>query len=144
MSANVRQQSTQLTKQECLDLLHASTVGRVGFSHPDGIKILPVNYLVVGEDVIIRTSPSGVIAALAKEGSEIAFEVDYHNTTGGNGWSVLLNGPITPLTDVEFDALDLPGRIVAWAGADRTLYLRFTARQVDGRRVQRRRHSDGS
>lgn len=139
MNANVRHQSPALTKQECLDLLHASTVGRIGFTHPDGIKILPVNYVIAGDDVIIRTSPSGTIAALADGNQEVAFEVDYHNSVGGYGWSVLLNGPIRAMTDVELEALQLPTRVAPWAGGDRTQHLRFTPRRIDGRRVHRRR-----
>lgn len=139
MNANVRQPDPPLTKQECLDLLQASTVGRIGFNHPDGIKILPVNYVIAGDEIIIRTGPSGTIAALADDHQEVAFEVDYHNSVGGYGWSVLLNGPIRLLTQAELENLHLPSRIVPWVGGGRTLHLRFTPSRVNGRRVHRRR-----
>lgn len=139
MTANIGEPSPPLTKQECLDLLQASTVGRLGFMGHDGIKILPVNYVIVGNDVIIRTNPSGAIAAPAEDDQEVAFEVDYHNPVGGYGWDVLLNGPITALADAELQELHLPSRAVPWAGGDRTLHLRFTPLRVDGRRVHRHR-----
>lgn len=139
MDANTRSPGLAMTRQECLELLQASTVGRIGFSHPDGIKILPVNYVAFGDEVIIRTSPSGVIATLADAGTEVAFEVDYHSPTGGYGWSVLLNGTIRALTDAEIEALNLPPRVIPWASGDRSLHLLFSARHVDGRRVKRRR-----
>ena len=46
-----------LPYDKCLDLLRKSIVGRVGFAVGDGLKIIPVNYVVIGDAVVLRTRP---------------------------------------------------------------------------------------
>jgi len=119
--------------------LTASTVGRVGFTQDGGIKIIPVNYVLDGRTLIIRTSPTSSVAAIPDSTMEVAFQVDYHGAVTGSGWSVLLNGTAIVLTEDEVAALEMPSRIVPWAGGDRSLHLRFTPRTIEGRRVTRHR-----
>ena len=59
---------------------------------PDGPRIFPVNYSVVGETIIFRTSPYGVVASHDWR-SFIAFEVDHVDYAEQRGWSVLAVGP---------------------------------------------------
>lgn len=126
-----------MTEQECFELLRASIVGRVGFHHPHGLQILPVNYRVDGNTIVFRTSADGPLGVLADGGGEVVFEVDHHNTTGGSGWSVMMNGRVEPTTPDELNGLTPQSRLIPWAGGDRSLLLRFVPDSVDGRRVRR-------
>ncbi|HEY9291609.1 MAG TPA: pyridoxamine 5'-phosphate oxidase family protein [Microlunatus sp.] len=130
--------SSEMSPSECWDLLAASTVGRVGFRYTDTIKVLPVNYILAGQTVVIRTSPTGVLSTIAAD-DDVAFEVDYHNATSGAGWSVLMSGTVEVMTQQQIDELRHGKRVVPWAGGDRSLHLRFTAKTIEGRRVLRRR-----
>lgn len=127
-----------MTEQECFELLHASSVGRVGFQHPNGLQILPVNYVVDGNSVVFRTSHSGPIGVLAEGADDVVFEVDYHNAVGGTGWSVMMNGRIEPTRPEDLTDLSAHARLIPWAGGERSLLLRFLPESIDGRRVRRR------
>ena len=49
----------ELSYGKCRELLAAGVFGRVGVCTPQKPVILPVNYSVVGEAIIFRTSPYG-------------------------------------------------------------------------------------
>src|SRR6476661_276070 len=65
----------ELTSATCRQLLAEHTVGRVGFHSAGGSVIIPVNYQMVNDAVVFRTSPAGVLAQLRRRTS-VAFEVD--------------------------------------------------------------------
>lgn len=129
---------TELSEQECRELLRATTVGRVGFVADDRVQIIPVNYLVDGDDVVIRTAPTGLLRALTESILRVAFEVDHHDDLAGSGWSVLLGGTVSEMTDDELAAVPGVSRRSPWAEGDRSLPLRFTPSSISGRRVRRR------
>ncbi len=74
--------------------------GRVGVCTPEKPVILPVNYSVVGESIIFRTTPYGVVAN-HDWASSIAFEVDYVDYADHKGWSVLATGRGERVEDTE-------------------------------------------
>ncbi|MEV8218634.1 pyridoxamine 5'-phosphate oxidase family protein [Microbacterium sp. NPDC077391] len=128
---------TELTEQECRELLGATTVGRLGFVTDARVQIIPVNYLIDGDDVVIRTAPSGLLRALPESTVGIAFEVDHHDDLAGSGWSVLLSGSVSEMTEDELAAVPGVTRRTPWAEGDRSLPLRFTPASISGRRVRR-------
>lgn len=130
---------TELSEQECRELLRATTVGRVGFVADARVQIIPVNYLVDGDDVVIRIAPSGLLSALTQSTLQVAFEVDHHDDLAGSGWSVLLGGAISEMTGEELAAVPGASRRSPWAEGDRSLPLRFTPSSISGRRVRRAR-----
>ena len=66
----------ELSTDECRELLSAGLVGRVAVCTPVGPHVVPVNYAVVDDDVVIRTSPYSVLGSHAR-GSILALEVDH-------------------------------------------------------------------
>ena len=64
-----------LTPAECLGLLEAGGIGRVGFASADGIKMLPVNFAVTGKTIIFRTAPDTLLAVYAN--GRVGFEADH-------------------------------------------------------------------
>ncbi|MFJ4044525.1 pyridoxamine 5'-phosphate oxidase family protein [Microbacterium sp. NPDC089987] len=130
---------TEMSEQECRELLRATTVGRIGFVADARVQIIPVNYLVDGDDVIIRAAPSGVLSRLTASTVEVAFEVDHHDDLAGSGWSVLLGGSVSKMTAEELAAVPGASRRSPWAEGDRSLPLRLTPSSISGRRVRRPR-----
>ncbi|MEU1199110.1 pyridoxamine 5'-phosphate oxidase family protein [Streptomyces sp. NPDC005813] len=125
---------TELSPSECRTLLSDHGVGRVAVLTATGPAVVPVNYGVVDDAIVFRTSP-GATPALAA-GSEVAFEVDRIDDAFSEGWSVLVRGHGRAVTDEE-EARRLTGlaRSEPWAGGRRELWVRIDVRTVTGRRI---------
>ena len=54
---------TELTRGQSLRLLAGVRFGRIVFTHRALPAIRPVNHLLDGEDIVIRTHPGAIIAA---------------------------------------------------------------------------------
>ena len=125
----------ELSYAECRGLLAGGVFGRVAVCTADGPRILPVNYSVVEESVIFRTSAYGVVAA-HDWGSTIAFEVDHVDYGDQRGWSVVALGRGERVEDA--DELALIKRTWdprPWASGIRPLYVRLAWTELTGRRV---------
>ncbi len=126
----------ELDRTECVKLLRAKSVGRVGFAGPDGPLVLPVNYVVDGVTVLFRTSPYNVLGASLRH-APAAFEVDDLDDYLQSGWSVLLQGSTGFLADEEELGISREwlSRPEPWAAGNRPLYIRVTPRTISGRRL---------
>jgi nitroimidazol reductase NimA-like FMN-containing flavoprotein (pyridoxamine 5'-phosphate oxidase superfamily) len=125
----------ELSYAKCRELLGGGIFGRVALCTAEGPRIIPVNYSLVGEAVIFRTSPYGVVATHDWPGS-MAFEVDYVDYADHRGWSVLATGPGERVEDLE--ELDLIKRRWdprPWAPGIRPLYMRLRWTELTGRRL---------
>lgn len=129
----------ELDDATCWELVAASTVGRLGWVADSRVLVLPVNYVVDAGTIVIRTAPDGELSRIEDAAAELAFEVDHHDRVTGSGWSVLMGGTLTPMSEDEAAAVSGLDRVVPWAGGDRSLHLRFTPRTLSGRTVQRTR-----
>jgi nitroimidazol reductase NimA-like FMN-containing flavoprotein (pyridoxamine 5'-phosphate oxidase superfamily) len=116
-----------LSDDECWDLLRSRPVGRVAWSGVQGVSIVPMNFVVDGDAVLLRTTPYSLMARDCA-GREVAFEVDEIDAEHHTGWSVLVRGRC----EREERPADGPH---PWATGTRTLGLRVTVRSVTGRRV---------
>lgn len=124
-----------LSYSKCRELLSGGVVGRVGFCTPEGPRIFPVNYAVVGEAVVFRTSPYGIIANI-EWGKPIAFEVDQLDYSDHKGWSVLAVGPAERVEDPdEIAAIQRTWDPRPWASGNRPLYVRIRWKELTGRRL---------
>lgn len=130
-----------LSVEQCREMLTAASVGRVGFVQGDRVQIIPVNYVHDGDDIIIRTSPDGILRALPAATTDVAFEVDHIDSLAGTAWSVLLTCQVTEVTDPEEIAALDTHRVTPWAGPGRTLHLRLRAKAMSGRLVHRQRNT---
>lgn len=124
----------ELSRTECFALLGETGVGRVAFSTASGPLIHPVNYLVDGETIVLRTSPYTQLGG--HPFGLVAFEVDDLEREMRRGWSVVVVGRSAPVEDTD-EAIDLRrgGRPEAWAAGHRNLFVRITPQQVTGRRI---------
>jgi nitroimidazol reductase NimA-like FMN-containing flavoprotein (pyridoxamine 5'-phosphate oxidase superfamily) len=110
-------------------------VGRVAVVAPDGPHIIPVNYALVDETVVFRTSPFTLLANHGQHAT-LAFEVDDFDYFAKSGWSVLARGRVEPVFDShEVAHIQQLWDPVPWAGGSRNLYLRLTIAEISGRRI---------
>jgi uncharacterized protein len=119
----------------CLSLLAAVAVGRVGFVAGGEVVVLPVNFVVDGQNVVFRTA-SGSKLASAEDGSVVAFEADNYDDITRSGWSVMVTGRAEVVEDdAEIGRLSQLG-LFSWASAlDRPFWIRIRPTSVTGRRT---------
>jgi nitroimidazol reductase NimA-like FMN-containing flavoprotein (pyridoxamine 5'-phosphate oxidase superfamily) len=119
----------------CLSLLAAVSIGRVGFVAGGEVVMLPVNFVVDGQDVVFRTA-SGSKLASADDRNVVAFEADNYDDITQSGWSVLVSGRAEVVEDeAEIARLSQFG-LYAWASTlDRPFWIRIRPTSVTGRRT---------
>jgi nitroimidazol reductase NimA-like FMN-containing flavoprotein (pyridoxamine 5'-phosphate oxidase superfamily) len=90
----------QLSRSQALELLSSVPIGRLVFTHQALPAIRPVNHLVEGESIIVRTSSGTTITTVAgRNGTVVAFEADSIDLVGQVGWSVIVVGTARLLDD---------------------------------------------
>jgi uncharacterized protein len=126
-----------LSVSKCRQLLGAGVFGRLGVCAPAGPIILPVNYSVVSESIIFRTSADGVVSR-HDWSRPMAFEVDhvdYVDYVEQRGWSVLAVGLAAPVEDAELAQIRRTWAPRPWASGDRPLFVRLRWEELTGRRL---------
>jgi nitroimidazol reductase NimA-like FMN-containing flavoprotein (pyridoxamine 5'-phosphate oxidase superfamily) len=126
-----------LSIDECRELLGAGLVGRVAMCTPVGPHIVPVNYAVVDDDVVVRTSPYSVLGSHAR-GSILALEVDHFDYERQHGWSVVARGRAEFVTGAEeLEHIRTVWEPNTWASGSRNLCVRIRWSELTGRRLGR-------
>ena len=89
-----------LDHDECERLLRAGVAGRIAIATPTGPHIIPVNYSVVDEAIVVRTSPYSLLGSYGRD-TTLAFEVDQFDYENQRGWSVVARGRGDFVTDID-------------------------------------------
>jgi nitroimidazol reductase NimA-like FMN-containing flavoprotein (pyridoxamine 5'-phosphate oxidase superfamily) len=127
----------ELSREESESLLRLGVVGRVAVTTPDGPYIVPVNYSVVDDAVVLRTTPYSLLGRNGRD-AVVAFEVDRLDHDEHHGWSVLARGRAEVVTDpVELKRIETSCPPRPWAGGNRPLFLRIAWTEISGRRLGR-------
>jgi hypothetical protein len=94
--------------------------------------VLPVNYTLDHDTVLIQVSPHSVLGRRL-QGARASFEIDDVDDYNQSGWSVLVRGDASYV-----DSADLPadaGRPHSWAEGHRSLHVRIVPSLISGRRL---------
>jgi hypothetical protein len=126
----------ELTLARCRELLAPGGVGRFLFVTDRGPVAMPVNYGMLGGDIVFRTSESGRVAAATRPGSLVSFSVDRIDDALAEGWSVLASGAAAIIPDPAGRAVAARLGIEPWAGGQRDLVVRLTPREITGCRIR--------
>ncbi|MCW2794500.1 MAG: pyridoxamine 5-phosphate oxidase-related, FMN-binding protein [Nocardioides sp.] len=127
--------SLELGKAECEALLRAGIVGRMAVSTPTGPHIIPVNYSVVDDAIIVRTSPYSLLGTYGRD-TTLAFEIDQFDLEYQRGWSVVARGRTEFVTDdAQIDHIRAVWQPHPWAKGARDLHLRLRWEELGGRRL---------
>ena len=121
--------------EECLRLLAAVPVGRVGFIADGELVILPVNHVVDGNDVAFRTAYGSKLSTA--EGQNLAtFEADHYDEQTQSGWSVVVTGR-AEIVEAEADVQRLGRRgLHPWVTAvQHPFWLRIRPTSITGRQT---------
>jgi nitroimidazol reductase NimA-like FMN-containing flavoprotein (pyridoxamine 5'-phosphate oxidase superfamily) len=118
-------------------LLANEHLGRVAVTDDRGPVVFPVNFVLDRHTVVFRTE-AGTKVHAARRAGRVCFEADGADTADAaarSGWSVIVRGEITEVTDrAELARLrELPLRV--WVPGTRDHYLRILPATLTGRRI---------
>jgi nitroimidazol reductase NimA-like FMN-containing flavoprotein (pyridoxamine 5'-phosphate oxidase superfamily) len=125
-----------LPAEECRRLLATRQLGRIGLAGEPFPLVLPVNYVLDGDAVVIRTGSSKITAAA--HGTRVAFEVDDVDERTRSGWSVLVQALAEEISGARRD--ELVERLEAapgspWAPGEHGHWIRLVPGVITGRRI---------
>jgi nitroimidazol reductase NimA-like FMN-containing flavoprotein (pyridoxamine 5'-phosphate oxidase superfamily) len=123
---------TTLTAEECWALLREESVGRLGYRLVDELHVVPVNY-VVRDDVVLVATGEGNKLLAAELHAESALEIDDLRTD--EAWSVLVRGRLERL---EEDAAEAFADVatLSWSPTLKYDVIRLVPSAVTGRRFR--------
>jgi len=123
-----------LGHKECWALVKGTDLGRLAFELEGWPLVLPVNYLVDGDDIVIRSDPGRKLTA-ARRQLHASLQVDSIDRLHRSGWSVLVFAIATAVDDpTEVERLDGLG-LRSWAASARASWIRLLPVEVTGRRL---------
>jgi nitroimidazol reductase NimA-like FMN-containing flavoprotein (pyridoxamine 5'-phosphate oxidase superfamily) len=124
-----------LSREECHKLLASVPIGRIVFTERALPAVQPVNFVVDGDEVVIRTSVGSKLAAAARN-AIVAFEADEFDPLTRTGWSVTAVGRARAVHDpAEIERLAGLG-LTTWAPGSRDHYIVVRTDQITGRRLR--------
>ncbi len=128
-------ESFELGREECDRLLRCGVTGRIALSAPTGPHIVPVNYSVIDDAIVVRTSPYSVLGTYGRD-TTLAFEIDQMDYELQRGWSVVARGRGEVVTDPdELDEITAVWLPRPWASGNRMLHVRLRWSELSGRRI---------
>jgi hypothetical protein len=123
-----------LDEDECYILLGSTEVARFAVVDGGAALVVPVNYIVAGRDIVVRTAAGPKLTAARR--APVTLEVDAIDPARRTGWSVMVRGRAEEITAYDAEAVqqlrELP--FSPWAG-DKPVWLRIRPSVVSGRRL---------
>ena len=125
-----------LGRDDCIELIQATPIGRLGFVDEGQPVVLPVNFRWTGHAVVFRTLEGDKLHAAAMN-QPVAFEVDDWDTATNLGWSVVFKGIAHEVTNwAEAEELEQLG-LVPWSSdVWRQKWVKVVPEEISGRRLQ--------
>ena len=128
----------ELDAAACTRLLAAVRFGRLAVVEGGVPRIVVLNFMLDGADVLFRTKPDTLAARLTRGDASVPaeFEVDDALSVQRAGWSVIVKGLLGREDDDRVIA-SARSRITAWAQGERDVVLRLRAERLTGWQVGR-------
>lgn len=124
-----------MSTAECLTYLGSGGVGRFVYVDARGPVAVPVNYRMLGGDIVFATGADSSLASRAGQ-RRVSFEVDHVDDALAEGWSVLVSGRAHVVTHAgELREVRSLG-IAPWPAGTRQTFIRIVAVEITGRRIR--------
>jgi nitroimidazol reductase NimA-like FMN-containing flavoprotein (pyridoxamine 5'-phosphate oxidase superfamily) len=121
-----------LDRDTCLQLLATQQLARLAFTRRALPDIIPVNYVLDGEELLIQLDPGSDIAR-AVTNAVVALEVDLIDQALHTGWSVTVIGEAQQILDPAARRRSMERTLTSWAGGRRDYLLSISSERVTGR-----------
>lgn len=127
----------EIPEEECLALLAAGSVGRIAAVSSGQPVIFPVNYVLEGSTVAFRTDPGTKLDAATL--GRVAFEIDFVDPDGREGWSVVVQGVGREITDAwdSWSQRVTARALEPWAAGAKEHWVAIATPVFSGRRIRR-------
>ncbi len=122
-----------LSHRDCVALLTGAQVGRAVFTERALPAVVPVNFIVQDDAVVMCTAADTRLAAAASRGV-LAFQVDDIDPITRSGWSVVVVG-VAELVDSPEEQARIHLRLQPWAPGRNEVFIRLPLKVVTGRRI---------
>lgn len=123
----------ELSASVCWSLLRDVPIGRIALRGDEDVEVFPVNFVVDGGTVVIRTA-AGTKLSLIEASSRATFETDDVDVVEQTVWSVVLKGVVRSVRGHEaiIDTFDM--EVPTWQSGPKPTFVRLTPDSVTGRR----------
>ncbi|MGW7524130.1 pyridoxamine 5'-phosphate oxidase family protein [Streptomyces sp. NPDC054783] len=125
-----KQRRIELDPVEALGLLDSVSLGRIVFTRQALPTVRPVNHIIDGGDIVIRTHEGAALTAHTQQGGGdgvvVAYEADAIDPETHLGWSVVVTGYARLVTDPA-DLARVRTLLTPWApqeGTDQAVRIR--------------------
>ena len=126
----------ELTVEECRALLGSQQVGRLGVIVDGYPLIMPVNFALDHDVVVLRKRAGSTLAAL--QHANVTLQIDQIEPVTHSGWSVLVRGlaeEVTPRHGAELVERTHATGHEPWVGGADVHEVRFIPHRITGRRL---------
>lgn len=124
----------ELPEQECWAILDRVRFGRLAMAPMGDPDIFPVNFLVDGRTVLMRTAAGTKLADLVIN-SAVAVETD--GQEGDVAWSVIAKGRARMVDSFTEAYAKDEMHLQTWLPSDKPIYVEITVETISGRRFLR-------
>lgn len=122
-----------LPRSACLAMLANEKVGRVVYTEDALPAVQPVTYALQGDAVVFCTSADTHLAKAARH-SVLAFEIDGLDSGTRTGWSVIVTGQPTLVTE-PVERARIHALVEPWAPGHHDVFIRLPLTMLSGRQV---------
>jgi len=123
-----------LERGECLRLLGGVMLGRVGVTSGALPAVLPVNFWLDRDRILIRTDEGSKLDAAIRN-AVVAFEVDDFDPWYHSGWSVVVTDVAREMTDPDELAALSNAPLTRWASRSNGHLVAVATDRISGRRI---------
>ncbi|MET7702556.1 MULTISPECIES: pyridoxamine 5'-phosphate oxidase family protein [unclassified Streptomyces] len=126
----------ELGRHEALKLLGSAQLGRVAFTDQALPAIRPVNHVMDGDTIVIRTHSGSALLKRTLDSEVVAYEADLLDPAARTGWSVVVTGIATRVSDPD-DLARYQALLVPWVDAEMGHVVCIQPDIVSGYRLER-------
>lgn len=124
-----------LSPSQALGLLASVPYGRIVFTAGALPAIRPVNHLIDGGNIVIRSNlRTAVSRVTGHNGTVVAYEADQIDPVERTGWSVVVTGFARPVTDPD-DIARYEASLTPWIDGAMDTVIRISPEIVTGFRL---------
>ena len=124
----------KLTREECIDLVRDVPVGWISYCLPDRPGLVPVNFIINEDEVVVRALYSDKLVAAAGD-ALMTLGVSSLDAATRTGWSVNVRGRAGFVGDPLVNA-GMP-EVYSWIPWERNVLISISMDHVSGRRILR-------
>lgn len=124
----------KLSREESLRLMATVPVGWIAYCGADAPGVVPVNFVLNGDEIVVRALYSGKLVAAAQD-SVMTFGASSLDVDDRTGWSVNITGRAGFVGDPLVNGT-LP-EVSSWIPWERNVLISIAMEHVSGRRLER-------